>query len=171
MLTSFFLSTSLGDAQNEQNRSENTHHRKINLLGFILSIILYSSAPLAMVQLTFTTPLVLLLSGVASTVDAFAPTTSITQRIVNGVAPPTSASNRLDATELHVVKMPSVGGMSMPSINLAIDTSATTQYFLETLISNGVPAFFWIVVIAFAAKSFKSARDTKDGGTNGGLFG
>ncbi len=124
-----------------------------------------------MVQLTFTAPLVLLLSGAVSTIDAFVPTSSITHEKANGVVPSTRASNRLDSMELNVIKMPSVGGVSMPSINVAIDTSATTQYFLETLISNGVPAFFWIVVIAFAAKSFKSAKDTKDGRTNGGLFG
>lgn len=61
---------------------------------------------------------------------------------------------------------------SMPSISLGVDTSAITQYFLETLISSGVPAFFWIVVIAFAAKSLKNAKESSSNrGPNGGLFG
>jgi hypothetical protein len=62
--------------------------------------------------------------------------------------------------------------VSLPSINLGVDTSALSQYFLETLISSGVPAFFWIAVIAFAAKSFKNAKESSSNqGPNGGLFG
>ena len=61
--------------------------------------------------------------------------------------------------------------INLPSINVAIDSAALTQYLLETLISNGVPAFFWIVVIAFAAKSIKSAKQEGGSGPNGGLFG
>jgi hypothetical protein len=42
------------------------------------------------------------------------------------------------------------------------------------LISYGVPAFFWIVIIAFAAKSFKGAQKAsarESTGPNGNLFG
>jgi len=56
--------------------------------------------------------------------------------------------------------------VSLPSV----DTSSLTQYFLETIISSGVPAVFTIVVLAFAAKSFKSAKDASSSGPNGGLF-
>ena len=69
---------------------------------------------------------------------------------------------------------------SVDTAGMSIDKSKLAQYFLETLISYGVPAFFWIIVIAFAAKSIKSARDDSrsDGmasgasaGPNGNLFG
>ena len=62
--------------------------------------------------------------------------------------------------------------VSLPSMSLAIDTTSLTQYFLETLISSGIPAIFWIVVIGFAAKSIKNAKDAGNSeGPNGGLFG
>lgn len=57
------------------------------------------------------------------------------------------------------------------STSLSIDNSSLVQYLLETIISCGVPAFFWIAVIAFAAKSIKGARDLSNSGPNGGLFG
>jgi len=43
-------------------------------------------------------------------------------------------------------------------------TQPLLTYFLETLISQGIPAVFWIIVIAFAAKSFsrKGGSNTRD---------
>jgi len=80
--------------------------------------------------------------------------------------------------ELGAVPKPPVSASSfslpslpLPSFNIAIDSAAVTQYFIETLISYGVPTFFTIVVIAFAAKSFKGAKGGSMGGPNGGLFG
>ena len=51
---------------------------------------------------------------------------------------------------------------------ISIDTSSLTQYFLETLISYGVPTAFSLIVILFAAKAFKSAKDSN--ANNGGFF-
>lgn len=93
-------------------------------------------------------------------VDAFVPASPVTQqrRGTNVHAPA-----RLPTMEQRAV--------SLPSINLAIDTASLTQYFLETLISSGVPAVFLIVVIGFAAKSIKNAKGAGNEGPNGGLFG
>lgn len=47
-----------------------------------------------------------------------------------------------------------------PSLLLAaseVDTGSLTTYFIEQLIAAGVPAMFWIVVIAFAGKTIASA--------------
>ena len=92
------------------------------------------------------------MSGVF-TIEAFVPTTSIRQNAAHRVMPSSTASIRRKSVEQQAIKMPSVA-IPIPSINLSYDWSATSQYFVETLISNGIPAFFWIVVIAFAAKSF-----------------
>jgi len=61
--------------------------------------------------------------------------------------------------------------ITVPSVSVAIDTASLTQYLLETVISSGVPALFFIIVIAFAAKSIKGARESNSSGPNGGLFG
>jgi len=112
--------------------------------------------------------------------DAFAPV-GIT-RSMNSFKSP-SASNDIaktyqanKSTELGAVPKPPISSLSLPSLpsfNIAIDGTAVTQYFIETLISYGVPTFFTIVVIAFAAKSFKGAKGGPmgTGGPNGGLFG
>jgi hypothetical protein len=94
-------------------------------------------------------------------VDAFVPvSTVIQQRRGTNVHAPA----RLPTVEQRAV--------SLPSMSLAIDTTSLTQYFLETLISSGIPAIFWIVVIGFAAKSIKNAKDAGNSeGPNGGLFG
>ena len=42
---------------------------------------------------------------------------------------------------------------------ISIDTSSLTQYFLETVISYGVPTAFSLIVIIFAARAFKGAKD------------
>lgn len=68
----------------------------------------------------------------------------------------------------------STNNLALPSVQVSVDTSALTQYFLETLISYGVPAFFWIVIIAFAAKAFRGSRkdaQSRNMGPNGNLFG
>jgi len=51
---------------------------------------------------------------------------------------------------------------------ISVDTSSLAQYFLETLISYGVPTAFTLIVIIFAAKSF---RGSKENNSNGGFFG
>jgi signal peptide peptidase SppA len=66
-------------------------------------------------------------------------------------------------TEYHAI--------TVPSVSVAVDTSSLTQYLLETIISAGVPALFWVAIIAFAAKSIKGARESSSSGPNGGLFG
>lgn len=94
-------------------------------------------------------------------VDAFVPVSPVTQqrRGTNVHAPA-----RLLTVEQRAV--------TLPSISLAVDTASLTQYFLETLISSGIPAIFWIAVIGFAAKSIKNAKDAGNNeGPNGGLFG
>lgn len=96
----------------------------------------------------------------AGAVTAFAPVTPISRLNDHNAA----SSPRVASMEQCAVSLPSI---SLPSV----DTSSLTQYLLETVISNGVPAFFWIAVIAFAAKSFKSAKQASGGdGPNGGLF-
>jgi hypothetical protein len=40
-----------------------------------------------------------------------------------------------------------------------VDTQQLTTFFLETVISNGVPAFFTILVIAFAANAFRPKKN------------
>ena len=95
----------------------------------------------------------------SSSVDGFVPVSPVTQRRGNSVYPPA----RLPTVEQRAV--------SASSINLAIDTASLTKYFLETLISSGVPAVFWVVVIGFAAKSIKNAKGPGIQGPNGGLFG
>jgi len=57
--------------------------------------------------------------------------------------------------------------MQAPPIN----TAKLTEYFLETLISYGIPTVLSLVVIAFAAKSFKSMQKEKEMNPNGGFFG
>ena len=101
---------------------------------------------------------VLCMSAMPHTVTAFAPVSCIPQKSVVSPQSHFQESPRI-STEIRAVPLPSV------------DTSSLTQYFLETLISNGLPAFFWIVVVAFAAKSIKSAKDAgNQSGPNGGLF-
>ena len=76
----------------------------------------------------------------------------------------------------HVLHaLPSIITSTSSSLQFpTVDSSALTQYFLETLISYGVPAFFWIVIIAFAAKSFNASKKNTNrtaSGPNGNLFG
>lgn len=83
--------------------------------------------------------------------------------------------NNSNINKLHALPLSNLPSLpSLPSLAISVDTSSLTQYFLETLISYGVPAFFWIVIIAFAAKAFKGSK--KDAqmsgrGPNGNLFG
>jgi len=68
-----------------------------------------------------------------------------------------SIGNRLSyssiTTNLSVTPVP---------VTTTLASTSTTQslvtYFLETLISQGIPALFWILVIAFAAKSFSARK-------------
>lgn len=86
---------------------------------------------------------------------------------------PPSLSNSL--ASLSALALPASVSLSLPSIDIAVDKSALAQFFFETLISYGVPAFFWIVVIGFAAKSFRGSRrdnaNSNSSGPNGNLFG
>jgi hypothetical protein len=43
-----------------------------------------------------------------------------------------------------------------------VDTKQLTTFFLETIISNGVPALFAILVIGFAANAFRPKMEKKD---------
>lgn len=104
----------------------------------------------------------------ASVTDAFAPNT---KNIIVGGPASTSTSQKFNTAQLPSTST-SLAALPTPSVSLSVDTPALTQFFLETLISYGVPAFFWIVIIAFAAKSFKGAQKSgNDGMPNGGLFG
>lgn len=113
----------------------------------------------------------------SSAVYAFVPNNS-NVRGLHGVSETSSSSafkhaqNIVPRTsvEQRAVSLPNIP-ISLPTINLGIDNAKLTQFFLETLITNGVPAVFWIVVIAFAAKSIKSAKEAGMSGPNGGLFG
>jgi hypothetical protein len=95
-----------------------------------------------------------------SLVDGFVPFSPIAQRRVKSVDAPAA-------------RLPTVEQRAFPiaSVNLGVDTTSLTKFFLETLISSGVPAVFVIVIIGFAAKSIKNAKDTGKQGPNGGLFG
>jgi len=103
-------------------------------------------------------------------VDAFAPVSSFSKPLGTKSLSPSTYGGYRASPRLNFIGHNAV---SLPSINLGVDTAALTQYFLETLISSGVPAFFWIVVIAFAAKSLKNAKESSGNnqGPNGGLFG
>jgi hypothetical protein len=100
------------------------------------------------------------LNALSHDVASFAPVVPITNTNRGKHFPSQSLTKapRTVTTEQKAVSLPSV------------DTSSLTQYFLETIISSGVPAVFTIVVLAFAAKSFKSAKDASSSGPNGGLF-
>jgi hypothetical protein len=43
-----------------------------------------------------------------------------------------------------------------------VDTQQLTTYFLETVISSGVPALFTVLVIAFAANAFRQKKDPNE---------
>jgi serine protease SohB len=52
--------------------------------------------------------------------------------------------------------------MATPSLAESVSSSPLTTYFLETVISNGVPALFTILVIAFAASAFRRGRRVEE---------
>mmetsp|Transcript_21730 Transcript_21730/g.28098 ORF Transcript_21730/g.28098 Transcript_21730/m.28098 type:complete len:674 (+) Transcript_21730:79-2100(+) len=54
------------------------------------------------------------------------------------------------------------GLMAATTAEAAAGMNPLMEYFFETLISNGVPALFSVIVIAFAAKSFSSGRKKMD---------
>jgi hypothetical protein len=43
-----------------------------------------------------------------------------------------------------------------------VDTQQLTTYFLEAVISSGVPALFTVLVIAFAANAFRQKKDPNE---------
>jgi len=102
----------------------------------------------------------------SNTANAFAPVTPISRKCQTAqrVNVPTKSKTHPRIASMEQRAVP------LPTISLAVDTVSLTQYLLETLISNGVPAFFFITIIAFAAKSIKSAKEAGSQ-TNGGLFG
>ena len=85
----------------------------------------------------------LLLCGLAA-VDAFVPPTRM-------VAPPTTL-RAIGPSSQMLLALGEPGGDSLAS------SSPLMTYFLETLITNGVPALFSIIVIGFAAVMFGMSR-------------
>ena len=75
------------------------------------------------------------------------------------------------ATAAHVVVQPTRQQLQPSHITTttrtstklhSYDTKHLTTYFLETVISNGVPALFTLIVIAFAANAFRPKRSKAD---------
>jgi len=107
-------------------------------------------------------------------IDAFVPSSTITQLDIEKNHPVfTSKGNehgrivKSSSSHFQLHALPSSSNL----VSVTVDTTSLVQFFLETLISYGVPAFFTIFVIGFAAKSFKGAKKTNSVGANGGLFG
>jgi hypothetical protein len=116
-----------------------------------------------MVRHIATVSAVIYFFALPNALNAFAPVTPVSLKHV--------ASHQLNLPSKTHTRAPRIVSTEQRAVSLAsIDTSSLTQYLLETVISNGVPAFFWIAVVAFAAKSFKSAKESSNGGPNGGLF-
>ena len=67
-------------------------------------------------------------------------------------------------TELHAMPIDFSGAMqSASSTTTAITSSPLFEYFLQTVISYAVPAFFAVVTIFFAASAFKKDKSGEEG--------
>ena len=107
--------------------------------------------------------LVIATTGVFLSVEAFTPPVrqAWSPRAQLGYVPTTAAttSTTLYALEPSSVLLASMGEAATSTDALA--SSPLMNYFLETLITNGVPALFSIIVIGFAAVMFGKSRKSQ----------
>ena len=82
------------------------------------------------------------------------------------VAPQPRVGTRHHETVPSKVAFPTHRSSISTQLYSSVDTQQLTTFFLESVISNGVPALFTIMVIAFAANAFRPKKDPDAGRNN-----
>ena len=120
---------------------------------------------------------------VSSSANAFVPPSS--SRATGATAPsirsaltrPSVQPDSASSTSLSVLPVDFLDAVASSSALLLsstdVDTGTLTTYLLEQLISSGVPALFWVIVIGFAGRTIASAakedREERFGGPGGAV--
>lgn len=96
--------------------------------------------------------LVVLLASTALDSDAFV---SPSPRVAHGPPTQTFTSPQSNVISVHSSTLTQLNS----AVSNLVDGKQLTTFFLETVISSGVPALFAVMVIAFAASAFRSKKD------------